>query len=108
MISLYLGLEGNEVLDGVVDDERYCELVDDLLKENGRSAIMFYYQDGGPPTMGTWRSFYSLMKIVKMFLIFRDWKIQSTTSTENCYETNYRNRWERRTSYWKGYIGVPN
>lgn len=51
MVSLYLGIEPNEVLEGVADDNNYVDLLERFVTEGGKSAIMFYYQDGEPPEL---------------------------------------------------------
>lgn len=52
MVAMYLGIEQNEVFDCVLDDISQVTLLQDLLRENGRGAVMFYYQDGPPPPIG--------------------------------------------------------
>lgn len=48
MVAIYLGLEPNEVIDGVVDDAEYVTLLDNLINTNLRKAIMFFYQEMPP------------------------------------------------------------
>lgn len=46
MVAIYLGLEPNDVLEGVADDPDHLTLLNALVYGNSRKAVMFYYQDG--------------------------------------------------------------
>lgn len=52
MISMYLNTDPNEMMEGVVDDQRHLDLLQDLLVKNGRKCIFFFYQDGPPYPLG--------------------------------------------------------
>ncbi|KAI4469355.1 male fertility factor kl5 [Holotrichia oblita] len=52
MVALYLGIDSNEVFEGVLDDPVHVTLLESFCKPDGRFAIMFYYQDGDPPPIG--------------------------------------------------------
>lgn len=46
MVALYLGMEPNDVLEGVADDAEHLALLNDLIYGDRRKSVMFYYQDG--------------------------------------------------------------
>ncbi|KAJ8919736.1 hypothetical protein NQ315_006264 [Exocentrus adspersus] len=48
MVAMYLGIEPNEVMDGVIDDASYLDLLQSLLDKTGVKCVLFYYQDGPP------------------------------------------------------------
>lgn len=53
MVALYLNIDSNEVMEGVLDDSSYVDLLDSLTLRGGKFGIMFYYQDGEPPSIGS-------------------------------------------------------
>lgn len=46
MVAIYLGLEPNDVLEGVADDPEHLTLMNDFIYGDKRKSVMFYYQDG--------------------------------------------------------------
>lgn len=46
MVSMYLGLEPNDILDGVADDDGHVELLGAMLDKTGHRCCLFFYQDG--------------------------------------------------------------
>ncbi|CAG9816206.1 unnamed protein product [Phaedon cochleariae] len=56
MVGTSLGLELNDVMDGVVDDSYHLELLQSLLEKGRTKCILFYYQDGPPYPLESGRS----------------------------------------------------
>lgn len=52
VVGEHYGLECDEVVDGVTDDDRYVQLVDEFNKKDGRMAIMFFYGEFQHPPIG--------------------------------------------------------
>lgn len=52
MVGIYLGIDSNEVLDGVADDELHLIYFDEFLNQRQRKSLMFYYQDGPHYSIG--------------------------------------------------------
>lgn len=52
MVSMYLGLEPNEVMEGVIDEQAQVELFDKFLYKGRTRTLLFFYQDGPPYSMG--------------------------------------------------------
>ncbi|XP_076264179.1 uncharacterized protein LOC143198703 [Rhynchophorus ferrugineus] len=52
MVAMYLGLEPNDILEGVVDEEVYVRQLNSILEKDGTRCIFFFYQDGPPYTLG--------------------------------------------------------
>lgn len=62
MVAMYLGLEPNEVIDGVVDDAEHLTLLDNLINTTLLKAIIFMYQEMPP---------YPLRKLFRHFDFWR-------------------------------------
>lgn len=43
---MYLGLEPNDILDGVADDDGHVELLGAILEKTGPRCCLVFYQDG--------------------------------------------------------------
>ncbi|KAG5892027.1 hypothetical protein JTB14_024467 [Gonioctena quinquepunctata] len=56
MVGIYLGIEPNEVMEGVIDDPYHLELMENLIEKGRTRCILFYYQDGPPYALETGRS----------------------------------------------------
>lgn len=52
MVSMYLGLEPNEVMEGVIDDQAQVELFEKFLYKGSTRTLFFFYQDGPPYSIG--------------------------------------------------------
>lgn len=53
ILAIYWGLEPNEILDGIIDDNTTLPMFHNLFEEGGRRALMVFYQEGDPPPIGT-------------------------------------------------------
>lgn len=62
MVGIYLGLEGNQVLEDCIDEPRYVSLIVSLLGEKGKLAIIFRYQEEELPSLETGRQNPTLPK----------------------------------------------
>lgn len=52
MVSMYLGIEPNEVMEGVIDDIAQVELLEKILNKGRTRCILFFYQEGPPYSIG--------------------------------------------------------
>lgn len=52
MVGIYLSLEPNEVMDGVIDDQAHLDVLDDFLIKSRTRCLLFFYQDGPPYPIG--------------------------------------------------------
>lgn len=52
MISIYLGIEPNEVMEGVIDEQLQVELLENFLDKGKTRRLLFFYQDGPPYPIG--------------------------------------------------------
>lgn len=52
IVAIYWGIEPNEVLDGIIDDNSTLPMFHNLFDEGGRRALMLFYQEGDPPVLG--------------------------------------------------------
>lgn len=52
IVSMYLGIEPNEVMEGVIDDVIQIELLEKLLNKGRTRCILFFYQEGPPYPIG--------------------------------------------------------
>lgn len=46
MVAMYLGLEPNDILEGIADDDLHVELLGGLLEKTGPKCCLVFYQDG--------------------------------------------------------------
>lgn len=57
-IANVFDIETDKVIDGIVDSDRYIELLKEFCNKNGRSAIVFFYDWFSFPAIGNfWRNF---------------------------------------------------
>lgn len=54
VVGEHYGLECDEVVDGVIDDDQYVQLLDEFIKKDGRMALMFFYGEFQHPPLGEW------------------------------------------------------
>lgn len=52
MISIYFGIDPNEVMEGVIDDPFHINLLENFLNKSKAMCLFFFYQDGPPFQMG--------------------------------------------------------
>lgn len=52
MVALNLGIEPNEVMDGVIDEQLQVELLENFLNKGKTRCLIFFYQDGPPYSIG--------------------------------------------------------
>nr|CAH7731320.1 unnamed protein product [Callosobruchus chinensis] len=69
MVAMYLGLEPNEVMEGVIDDQLQVDLLNDLLDNGPLKCIFYYYQDGPPYPLESGRSNPSIKTDIKRILV---------------------------------------
>lgn len=62
MVSIYFGLETDQVLNEVIDHKSSVEILDSLFEPGGRSAVMFYMMEGPMPELGIIIFIYKLIK----------------------------------------------
>lgn len=51
-VGEHYSLECDEVVEGVIDDDLYVELLDEFTKKDGRMAVMFFYGEFQHPALG--------------------------------------------------------
>lgn len=52
MVAFYLGVDPNEVVDGVLDDANTLPYFLNLFVEHGKACCLVYYQVGDNPPLG--------------------------------------------------------
>lgn len=46
MVSMYLGVDPNEVLEAAADDEAHIEILNNFIRSDGIIGFIVYYQEG--------------------------------------------------------------
>lgn len=54
VVGEHYGLECDEVVDGVIDDDKFVQLLDEFAKKDERMAVMFFYNEFQHPPVGKW------------------------------------------------------
>lgn len=52
IVSMYLGLEPKEVMEGVIDNQSQVDLFEKFLERGRTRCMFFFYQDGPPYEIG--------------------------------------------------------
>lgn len=52
VVGEHYGLECDEIVEGVIDDDRYVELLEEFIKRDGRMAVMFFHGEFQHPSIG--------------------------------------------------------
>ncbi|XP_065162016.1 uncharacterized protein [Atheta coriaria] len=55
MVALFLGIDQNEVVEGVIDLEAHVNLLNAFMSKGDKHAIIFFYQDDEAPPLETGR-----------------------------------------------------
>lgn len=55
IVGEHYGVEGDDVADGVLDDDHYVELLNQFVTAGTRQAVMFFYGDYSYPAMSSGR-----------------------------------------------------
>nr|CAI5817756.1 unnamed protein product [Callosobruchus analis] len=69
MVAMYLGLEPNDVMEGVIDDQVQLDLLNELLENGILKCIFYYYQDGPPYPIESGRSNPNLKTEIKRIFV---------------------------------------
>lgn len=68
VVGEHYGLECEEIVEGVIDDDQYVQLLDEFVKKDGRMAVMFFYGEFQHPSAGN-LLFSHTFRLDQQFLI---------------------------------------